>query len=195
MELGNASAIARPKLMPLLDGPLVTEVMAIRSQLIDKQSVGSFDRVVDALEEARCCMSDQPAWFKTAWGVENREHLVKLVNDFDLFLTVNDLRELWRTASLGTAMVWIGWWGMLHRMEKEKVSLQDRATESRGLLKAPSPTYIPAAVMDESYVCPVHFKQDAAGMTGVGEGNPLHEHRCCLCSSDPECVNCAATGL
>ena len=175
MELGNASVIARQKPMPLLDGPLVTEVMTMRSQSSDKQLRADFDRVVDALEEARCCTRDQPAWFKTAWGVENRGHLVKAVKDFDLFLTVNDLRELWRTASLGTAMVWIGWWSMLHRIEKEKMSLPEKVTESRMLLKPPSPSYIPAAVMDECYVCPVHFKQDAAGMTGVGEGNPLHE--------------------
>ena len=147
----------------------------MRNQLTDKQLRADFDRVVDALEEARCCMPDQPAWFKTAWGVENRDHLVKVVEDFDLFLTVNNLRELWRTASLGTAMVWIGWWRMLHQMEKEKVSLPERVTESRMLLKPPSPSYIPAAVMDESYVYPVHFKADGAGMTGVGEGNPLHE--------------------
>ena len=175
MELGNASVLARRKPLPLLDGPVVSEVMTMRGQLREKQSVQGLEEVVDALEKARCCMPDQPAWFKTAWGVDNREHLEKLVFDFDLFLIVNDLRDLWHTASLGTAMVWVGWWSMLTRLEKEKVSLQEKATERRGLLKSPSPSYIPAAAMDESYVCPVHFKQEAAGMTGVGAGNPLHE--------------------
>ncbi|CAJ1377850.1 unnamed protein product [Effrenium voratum] len=187
MELEHAVVVARRIELPLLDGPLVVEVMRARCQTDAKRCVGSVHTLVNALESARNSMPDQAAWFESAWGVKEREHLATLVNDFDTFLSVHALRELWATASLGTLMVWVGWFGILQHREHRKPRVQEVVTECRGLLKAPA-TYILSERVD-TCASPPSFKREAA-MAGFGACRTLPEELLPVLTAPRPCQLC-----
>ena len=172
MELQNASAVARREALPLLDGPLVAEIMALRGDVDGRKPVESFDLLVAALKDAQCSMPDQPAWFQSAWGVKEPEQLHALAQDFDTFLTKHDLRDLWTEASLGTAMVWVGWFGILQHRDQRKAKVEEWVSESRGLFKSPPAQYVLSTRMD-TYAFPPFFKTDAESMYGVAGGAEL----------------------
>ena len=157
MELQNASAVARREALPLLDGPLVAEIMALRGDVDGRKPVESFDLLVAALKDAQCSMPDQPAWFQSAWGVKEPEQLHALAQDFDTFLTKHDLRDLWTEASLGTAMVWVGWFGILQHRDQRKAKVEEWVSESRGLFKSPPAQYVLSTRMD-TYAFPPFFQ-------------------------------------
>ena len=189
MELENASVVARRDEVPLLDGPLVLEVMAQRREMRERRAVESFDTLVDALEGARESMPDQAAWFQSAWGVREKTHLQSLVNEFDTFLTIHQLRDLWSTTSLGTAMVWVGWFAILQFRDQRRPRAEEVVTESRGLLKGPAATYVLSERMD-GYVFPAHFKREAQSMAGWGTGGAVPEELLPVLTAPRVCELC-----
>ena len=189
MELENASVVARRDEVPLLDGPLVMEVMGQRGEMRERRTVESFDMLVDALEGARQSMPDQAAWFQSAWGVREKTHLQTLVNEFDTFLTIHQLRDLWTTASVGTAMVWVGWFAILQFRDKRQPRPEEVVTESRGLLKGPAATYVLSERMD-GYVFPAHFKREAQSMAGWGTGGAVPEELLPVLTAPRVCELC-----
>ena len=189
IELENASVVARQDVLPLLDGPLVVEVMAQRREMRERRAVESFDMLVDALEGVRKSMPDQAAWFQSAWGVREKTHLQTLVNEFDTFLTIHQLRDLWSTTSLGTAMVWVGWFAILQFRDQRRPRPEEVVTESRGLLKGPAATYVLSERMD-GYVFSAHFKREAQSMAGWGTGGAVPEELLPVLTAPRVCELC-----
>ena len=121
--------------------------------------------------------------------MREKTHLQTLVNEFDTFLTIHQLRELWSTTSLGTAMVWVGWFGILQFRDQRRPRAEEVVTESRGLLKGPAATYALSERMD-GYVFPAHFKREAQSMAGWGTGGAVPEELLPVLTAPRVCELC-----
>ena len=170
LEGGLVSADSRCD-WPLLDGLLLQEIWETRCCSVDPSSkITSFEALVDALETCRLGMSDQGAWFQSAWKVKEKQHLETLVNDMDTFFGEHDLRDLWTTVAQGTLMVWIAWFAILKEHTNKRAKAPEICTESRTLLKGPEPKYVVSDRLN-TYSEPPYFQCDSMSMRGLATGN------------------------
>ena len=86
-------------------------------------------------------------------------------------------------------MVWVAWFGILQHREHRKPRVQEVVTESRGLLKAPSATYILSERVD-TYASPPHFKREAAVMAGFRACRTLSEELLPVLTAPRPCQLC-----